>query len=154
MERTKNIFDKIGSLIPGYPGYADREVRRQCDKILREKTDALMNSCENVVKKRIETVVKNNNLDQLDDMETCRKKINNLSSKIKFAPYGVSGFFSNSQIREDELLEIYRKDLKIMEDATKLKESIENLTIDDILSAIDNVESLIVNRNLHIEEYK
>lgn len=154
MERTKNIFDKIGSLIPGYPGYADREVRRQCDKILREKTASLMNGCENIVKKRMEMVVKNNNLDQLDDIETCRKKINNLLTKIKFAPYGVSGFFSNSQIREDELLEIYRKDLKIMEDITKLKESIENMSMDDILPAIDNIESVIENRNLYVEEYK
>ena len=28
MERSKNIFDKIGSLIPGYRGYAEREGRR------------------------------------------------------------------------------------------------------------------------------
>jgi hypothetical protein len=36
MDRIKNIFDKIGSLIPGYKGYAEREGRRNCDKILRE----------------------------------------------------------------------------------------------------------------------
>jgi hypothetical protein len=27
MDRKKNIFDKIGSLIPGYRGYAEREGR-------------------------------------------------------------------------------------------------------------------------------
>ena len=31
MQRTKNIFDKIGSLIPGYRGYAERDGRRNCD---------------------------------------------------------------------------------------------------------------------------
>jgi hypothetical protein len=36
MDRVKNIFDRIGSLIPGYSGYADREGRRNCDKVLRD----------------------------------------------------------------------------------------------------------------------
>ena len=28
MDRIKNVFDKIGSLIPGYKGYAELEGRR------------------------------------------------------------------------------------------------------------------------------
>ena len=36
MDRKVNILDKIGALIPGYSGYAERDGRRNCDKILRE----------------------------------------------------------------------------------------------------------------------
>ena len=39
MERSKNIFDKLGSLIPGYRGYAERDSRRNCDKLLLVITD-------------------------------------------------------------------------------------------------------------------
>ena len=35
MERDLTIIDKIGSLIPGYRGYVEREGRRNCDKQLR-----------------------------------------------------------------------------------------------------------------------
>ena len=37
MERKKNIFDKIGSLIPGYIGYAERDSRRVCDQKIRKE---------------------------------------------------------------------------------------------------------------------
>ena len=35
--RKVNILDRIGSLIPGYSGYAIRDTQRLSDKLLREK---------------------------------------------------------------------------------------------------------------------
>ena len=46
MDRLKNVFDKIGSLIPGYKGYAERDGRRNCDKILRDSISAQLSECE------------------------------------------------------------------------------------------------------------
>ena len=37
MKRETNIFDKIGTLIPGYKGYQARDSRRECDRQLKEQ---------------------------------------------------------------------------------------------------------------------
>ena len=154
MKRSKNIFDMIGSLIPGYCGYAEREGRRQCDKILREQISATIDYCEKAIKKQIENKIDSNSFTQSRLLEVCRKKLNTLSSKIKYAPYGESAFFSNLQLKEEELLEIYNKDLKIMDIVDSIKESTFNANPDNIVSVIDNIEQLIDSRNQYIKEYK
>ena len=112
MKRSKNIFDKIGSLIPGYRGYAERDSRRNCDKLMRNNIADEITKCESFINDRIKTEVKNNKLDSLQDLEECRQKLNTLSEKIKYAPYGESSFFGDSQIKEDELQNIYDSQLR------------------------------------------
>lgn len=36
-ERNVNLLDRIGSIIPGYIGYAKRDNQRISDKLLRDK---------------------------------------------------------------------------------------------------------------------
>lgn len=154
MKRNKNIFDMIGSLIPGYCGYAEREGRRQCDKILRDQISTTIDNCEKAIKRQIEIKIDSNNHTQSRLLEACRKKLNTLSSRIQYAPYGESAFFSNLQLKEEELLEIYKKDLVIMDVVNNIKKSIINSNPDNILSIIDNIEQLIDNRNQYIKEFK
>ena len=59
MDRKKNIFDKIASLIPGYKGYAERDGRRNCDKILRDKISGQLKEMEDVMHKFMTNALKN-----------------------------------------------------------------------------------------------
>ena len=154
MQRTKNIFDKIGSLIPGYQGYAEREGRRNCDKLLRNAISGTLILCESIIKNRLKTEVKSNNLDSLQDLEECRQKLNTLSDKIKYAPYGESSFFGESQIKEGELQEIYQLDHDILLFANKILDDIPNSEIADILLFIDSLTLMLEDRNNFIKEHK
>jgi hypothetical protein len=58
MDRKKNIFDKIGSLIPVYRGYAEREGRRNCDKILREKIITKLIDTEKILYEQMSEALK------------------------------------------------------------------------------------------------
>ena len=88
MERKKNIFDKIGSLIPGYRGYANRDSRRGCDKLLRNQiADEILKS-EFLMNARLKEEVKNKNFNKLQEIEEYRKSLNTLSEKVRYAPYG------------------------------------------------------------------
>ena len=154
MERAKNIFDKIGSLIPGYRGYAERDGRRNCDKLLRNEVSEDITNCEGVLNNRIKIEVKNNNLSSLQDLEECRQKLNTLSDKIKYAPYGESSFFGESQIKEDELQKIYQSDHDILLFANKILDDIPNSEIADILLFIGSLTSMLEDRNIFIKEHK
>ena len=58
MDRKKNIFDKIGSLIPGYMGYAEREGRRNCDKILRNEIVSKLSEIEKILYEQMRKALK------------------------------------------------------------------------------------------------
>ena len=154
MERTKNIFDKIGSLIPGYRGYAERDGRRNCDKLLRNKISEEIIKCETTLNARLKTEVKINNLDSLQDLEECRQKLNTLSDKIKYAPYGESSFFGESQIKEDELQKIYQLDHDILLFTNTFQDDIPTSEIADILLFIDSLTSMLEGRNNFIKDHK
>ena len=154
MDRSVNIFDKIGSLIPGYSGYAERNNRRQCDKILREKISVGVSSSERLLSKRIGMAIKSNETLQITDIEECRKKINTICSKIKYSPYGESAFFSNTQLKEEELLKIYQKDLALLDDVGEINRLIPDSDVKTILKKIEDIEWMIKERNEFIKEFK
>ena len=142
MDRKASILDKIGSLIPGYRGYAERDGRRNCDKQLRSTLSLKLFECENVLVNRINEAITNSDKPLMRKVEVCRKSINTTQSKVNYAPYGESGFFSDQQIKEDELMKIYHFDL----DMAEVVDEIENIVLDhDIeqimkkLSELDNV---------------
>jgi len=156
MERAKNIFDKIGSLIPGYRGYAEREGRRQCDKLLREEIISVIAKCEEDIGSQLDEdiKVKDKDVEKIKSLENNRKRINTLASKIKFSPYGISAFFSNSQLKETELEQIYKKDLAILESVNSLKSYIKQKAHKEILLEIANIEDILEERNKFIKEFK
>jgi len=154
LERTKNIFDKIGSLIPGYRGYADRDGRRNCDKLMRNNIAEEITKCESFINDRMKTEIKNKKMDSLQDLEECRQKLNTLSEKIKYAPYGESSFFGESQIKEDELQKIYKHDYDILLSTNIFYAEISNSEITDVLLFINSLNSMLDDRNNFIKEHK
>lgn len=154
MDRQVNIFDKIGSLIPGYSGYAERNNRRQCDRLLREKVATIINSCEKLMSKRIASLIASKELTQLNENEECRKKLNTINSKVKYAPYGESSFFSSAQLKENELLTIYQKDFALLEKVNEINRSIPDLDVKSILKKIDDLDGMLNERNEYIKEFK
>jgi hypothetical protein len=154
MDRSVNIFDKIGSLIPGYAGYAERNNRRQCDKLLREKIAGMINSSEKLMAKRIAASIKTNEHTQLNESEECRKKMNTIHDKIKFAPYGESAFFSSAQLKENELFAIYQKDLALLDKSNEINQLISDSDCKTILNKIDALEGMLNERNGFIKEFK
>jgi len=154
MRKFVNIFDKIGSFLPGYSGYAERNNRRQSDKLLREKIATTLNSCENLMSIKIRVSIQANENLKMTENEECRKKLNTLSSKVKYAPYGESAFFSNNQLKENELLVIYQKDLTLLEKVNEIHTSIPDLDAKSIIKKIDDIEVILNERNEYLKEFK
>lgn len=113
MERKKNILDKIGTLIPGYEGYANRDEKRNSDKVLRDFISHTITNIEASVVSHQKNLIKTNELHICQEWDIVRKSLNTLASKIKHAPYGESSFFSENQIKENELDEINKIDSEI-----------------------------------------
>ena len=154
MYRKVNILDKIGALIPGYSGYAERDGRRNCDKQLRSILSSKLFECEKILVKRINKAINNSDKPLMITIEDCRKLINTTKSKINYAPYGESGFFSDQQIKEDELVKIYHFDLEMAKEVEKIENVILVHDIDSIMKKLSLLDNLRRNRNQFIREHK
>ena len=154
MQRAVNILDKIGSLIPGYRGYAERDGRRNCDKQLRSILSLKLFECENILVNRINEAIKNSDKPLMKKVEICRKSINTAQSKINYAPYGESGFFSDQQIKEDELMQIYHFDLDMAEVVDEIENIILEHEIEIIMKKLSELDNVLSSRNQFIREHR
>lgn len=148
MERKTNIFDKIGTIIPGYNGYQEREGRRECDRQLREQIADKLSEIE----KKFSNLIDNAEFSELSEIEKNRKKINNLRDLIKYSPYGASSFFADSSIKEKELTNIYQMDLDILDSVEKIESDIKINNISDLKISIQKTEESIIMRNRYLKE--
>lgn len=154
MDRAVNIFDKMGSLIPGYPGYAERNNRRQCDRLLRDSVVSSLISSEKKLSEKISALIASDDRTQLMVVEANRKRIDTLRDKIRYAPYGESAFFSSAQLKEDELLSIYGKDLALLEKANEIGRRVSEADAQTVHQLIDELEGMLTARNEYIREFK
>lgn len=158
-QRKINILDKIGRLIPGYTGYAIRDEKRNTDKKTREFIALSIQQSENLIIHHQKGLLSKNEINQMKEWETVRKLLNTLYSKIKYAPYGESSFFSENQLKEEELNSIYYFDLKITEIIASIAKTVKG-EINDIesigfvIKQIRNIEILIAERLNFINQYK
>jgi len=154
MKRNLNILDKIGALIPGYKGYAERDGRRNCDKQLRSVLSLKLLDCESVLVNRINEAIANSNKPLMRNIEVCRKSFNTTNSKVNYAPYGESGVFSDQQIKEDELMKIYQFDLDMAEVVEEIQNIILDQDIEIIMKKLSELDDVLRNRNQFIRELK
>ena len=154
MDRKVSILEKIGSLIPGYRGYAERDGKRNCDKQLRSILSSKLIECENTLVNRINEAITNSDKPLMRKIEVCRKLINTTQSKINYAPYGESGFFSDQQIKEDELMKIYHFDLDMAEVVGEIENIILEHDIEIIIKKLSELDNVLISRNQFIRDHK
>lgn len=148
MKRQINIFDRIGTLIPGYMGYQEREGRRKCDRQLRGQIADQLTSVEKIINSFIE----NTPFENLEEIEKIRKKINNLNSLIRYSSYGATAFFADAVINEPELEHIYQLDLDVLDVANELLETAQSNNLSLIRIKIELLEKTIAVRNQYLKD--
>jgi len=143
----QDIVKKLGSYIPGFKGYIERQNRRSADKILRE---TVADRFEDLWKRTsaLQTdLISQGGIEFIDDMEKAAIQLRTFVDKIRTATYGYSGFFDAVKINEDELAQLYSFDNSFFEMAEEIGRALDNLenTLNDeagLPAAIRNLISL------------
>tara|TARA_B100000575_G_C23140978_1_gene663989 strand:- start:4218 stop:4682 length:465 start_codon:yes stop_codon:yes gene_type:complete len=154
MDRPINIIDKLGALIPGYTGYAEREGRRHCDKQLRSSLSFKMQEIEKKLINHLNNAINNSNRLLMRQIEDVKQELNTLKSKIEYAPYGASSMFSDNQLKESELLKIYEFDLNMSEITNQLSSIVIELNIMLFKEKLGLLQDELNNRNEFIKNHK
>ncbi len=157
--RKNNLLDKIGMLIPGYNGYATRSDKRNSDKIFRIQNSLIISKSEISIVEFQKVLLVNNKIQLMKDWELVRKKLNTLSSILKYSNYGESSFFSENQIKELELDQIMEFDERIFDQVQLIFKTTQNdldeaLSSIFILNCIKEIELHLLDRSTFISKFK
>jgi hypothetical protein len=158
-QRRVNFFEKIGNYIRGYKGYATREEKRNTDKKIRDGLAEKIRQSEIAIINHQEQLLKTGEMQRCQEWEIARKALNTVYSQIKNAVYGESSFFSEKQLKEDELDEIYSLDLSMTEHVVLIAKTVE-VDINEQMSAgfitqqVKGIVQIINKRTSFINQFK
>jgi hypothetical protein len=158
-QRRTNVFERIGNMIRGYKGYSLRDEKRNTDKKLRNELAGFIQQSEDIIISHQQQLIKTKEMNLCTEWEIARKALNTIHSKIKNASYGESSFFSDKQLKEAELDEIYSFDLEMSERVSLIIKTIE-ADINDTMSAgfvvqqVKEIDKIIANRTNYINQFK
>lgn len=158
-KRNVNIFDKIGTLIPGYNGYVIREDKRNDDKKLRDELSRIINQSEILIEKHQKQLIKSGEMNLCKEWEIARKAVNTIFTKVKNTNYGNSSFFSTNQIKETELDEIYNLDFEMTERVHLILKTAD-ADINEVMSAgliinqVKEIDNILNKRTTFINRHK
>ena len=143
----QDVFKKLGSVIPGFKGYIERQNRRAADKLLRETVAARFEELWTRTSNLQTTMVSEGMISLMDEMEQAAIKLRTFADKIKTASYGYAGFFDAVKIKEEELTQLYQFDMAFFDVAEQIGRALDNVEAsmgdeDGIKAAIRNLISL------------
>ncbi len=148
-------FKKLGSYIPGFNGYIERQNRRDSDKILRDTVARRFEEQWKRTSQMQADMAGNGMIAYIDDMEKAAIQMRTFIDKISLAPRGYSGLFDAVKINEKELEAIYQFDAAFFDLAEQIGRANDNVEAsmgdeDALPAAIRNLTTLA---RLAVETY-
>ncbi|MBI3170332.1 MAG: hypothetical protein HYZ22_17760 [Chloroflexi bacterium] len=120
-------FKKLGSFIPGFSGYVERQNRRDADKLLRETVARRFEEQWSRASNLQAEMVSNGKIAFVDDMEKASLALRTFIDKINTAARGYSGLFDAVKINEKELEAIYQFDAAFFDLSEQIKSGLDNV---------------------------
>jgi hypothetical protein len=120
-------FKRLGSLIPGFKGYIERQNRREADKLLRDTVARRFDEQWKRASQLQVDMVSQGMIAYVDDMERATLQLRTFIDKISTAPRGYSGLFDAVKINEAELEAIYQYDAAFFELADQVGRALDNV---------------------------
>src|SRR5215211_8222427 len=148
-------FKKLGSYIPGFKGYVERQNRRDADKILRDTVARRFDEQWKRTSQLQSDMVSNGMIQYVDDMEKASIQLRTFIDKITTAPRGYSGMFDAVKINEKELEAIYQFDNAFFDLAEQVGRGMDNVeaSLADEASLPAAIRNVISLARLAVETY-
>ena len=137
---ARTWVERLGARVPGFRGYLERELRREVDQLLRAELARRLDQARDNVATYLRTLGLGvaGRIDRLAGVE---KRLDMLANTLRHAGSGYAGVFDAVGIREEQLEELYRYDLDLVETVDGLVATTERLAGED--AALDALERAV-----------
>jgi hypothetical protein len=151
---AQNVLERLMNSIPGFKGYRERDLRRDADRLQREHLSSRLEEGKKALNQIASALTRGGDLDTINDVETARKRIDKVASRIRYAERGYSGFFDAVKVDETMLAKVYQFDMSLIEDvdgvraaAAAAAQSPEpRAAVQDLIGRIDAVDARLSER--------
>ena len=123
----RNLLERLGSKIPGFGGYLDRELRREVDKMQRDWLAQRIDRARESLQRHVNEWSRTGNLANLDLASSVDKRLDRVANRVRHADYGITGFFDAVKIYEPELERLYAFDLALIDEVEALARRTDDL---------------------------
>jgi len=123
IKAMRNLSEKIASYIPGYRGYKEKELRREADKMVRDKAAVALNEGRSAIKEVMTAIADSSRTDLIKTVNRLSAVYDRVTSEIEHADYGYAGFFDAVKVRENELDALLRYDYSMISKAEDIRKT-------------------------------
>ena len=134
---SRNLVEKLGSIIPGWKGYQERQERRSADQLMRQTLAEKMTAQRKRLDVAQQELINSGKLDLVDDVGRAVTQLQTFIDRVRLASYGYSGLFDAVKINQDELEQMYNFDAALFEYVDRL-----DTANDRLIEAINTGEGL------------
>ncbi|WP_457751198.1 hypothetical protein [Thermococcus sp.] len=119
MGKETSLVEKLELVIPGFHGYKKKELLREDDRLVRGKVAEILSQARREMEKAMQRCAMVS-CAQLVAIDTMRKKLMALESRILHAEAGYRGYFDRVKFKEDEIKKLIEYDAKMIEMAEEI----------------------------------
>jgi hypothetical protein len=112
---SRNLLEKLGSIIPGWKGYQERQERRKADQLMRQTLAEKMAAQRKRLDVAQQELINSGKIDLVDDVGRAVTQLQTFIDRVRLASYGYAGLFDAVKINQDELEQLYNFDLALFE---------------------------------------
>jgi hypothetical protein len=142
-EAAKSLLGRLGSLVPGYAGYADREHRRESDQALRLAVAARLGTARAALDRRTAGCARTGRFDVLEPLDALSRRVATLADAVRHAPAGYAALFDAASVGAAELDRLYALDFAVREACERLVEEAERLPAAADVAALERVNAAV-----------
>jgi hypothetical protein len=143
---SMDIFKQLGSKIPGFKGYVERQNRRDSDKLIRDTIYRRFRELEGRVSDLQVEFINQGKIEYTDDLEKAALRLRTFADRVRTAPRGYSSLFEAIKINEPELLKLYEYDAALLDKTDDVGRAIDNIQAsvgtDGLPAAIRNLQTV------------
>lgn len=158
---VRAILEKLGTLVPGYAGYADRETRRECDQVLRLAVASRLGAARAALDRRTAECARTGRLDLLEPIDSLSRRIGSLADALRHAPAGYAALFDAATVDAAQLDRIYTFDLeareageRVFDAAERLRAGVDAEALDPLNEAVSAAEESLRRRGEVLREVR
>ena len=134
---SRNLLEKLGSVIPGWKGYQERQERRKADQLMRQTLAEKLAGQRKRLDAAQKALIDTGKIDLVDDVGSAVTQLQTFIDRVRLASYGYSGLFDAVKINQAELEQMYNFDAALFEYVDRLYAANDRLR-----EAIDTGEAL------------
>lgn len=141
----RNWLERLGEKIPGFRGFQDRELRRDCDRMLREHLALELEGVKAKARERARALTDAGAIAALGPAERLDRRLEGLAQAIRFTDYGATGLFDVAKVGEPELERLYAFDAGLLEEVATIDAAVAAVpaNADDAPAAVNDALGLV-----------